>query len=145
MRQIDALTLDAHARRKGPIDTAIGGIEMLLWWRRTILEGRAEDPTAFPSAAWARTDDRSMAGRIVANLLDAGWTPPAAATVAGELRRAAGALEATTVADLKAEYGDTEISLDELLGGLIERAAEYRRRADELDAEADPDPDGPAS
>jgi hypothetical protein len=133
-RKIDALSLDAHARRKDPIDTAIGYIEIQLGWRRTILEARTEDPDAFPSAAWERTDDASMAGRIVAGLLDAGWTPPDSMMVAAELRRAAVELEATTVEGLKAEYGNAGISLSDLRTKLIERAAEYRCRADEIEA-----------
>jgi len=137
--QIDTLTLARLAGGKTPLDAAMADIEILMWWRGTIVDRRVHEPDAFPSAAWARTDDASMAGRIVADLLDAGWSPPNASAISKQLRLAADRMEAITDAELIAKYdglpGKPSDWLASARVGIVESAADYRRRADELDAD----------
>ena len=144
MSEIDALTLNGWADGKAPIDIAINALAILVDVRDTIAVGRSRDPDSFPLPGWSSTCPQTVAGKIVAALLDAGWTPPSNMVVAEELRRAAERMERTTDDEILAVHGPDPAPdyLERVRADIARRVALYRQRAAELDGEATDQPGG---
>lgn len=74
MTDIDHLAAQSYSLGKDAIAVAIDGAAIHLQLRDVVRAGRAEDPTSFPG--YGKTDEDSIAARIIGELLGAGWTPP---------------------------------------------------------------------
>ena len=75
MTDIDALSAMQYAEGADTITVAVAAVRPLVYWATAVAEERVDNPTAFPGFPrnvgtdyWAR--------RIVAALIEAGWTPP---------------------------------------------------------------------
>lgn len=74
------LHVSAYAEGADPIDHAIEHVGLYLTMIDKIREGWTQDPNSYP-AHHGMTPER-WAARIIGELLDAGWTPPDAETLA---------------------------------------------------------------
>lgn len=131
MTEIDSITAAAYAEGVTPIDWAIrlsaGHIDLTV----EIVTARADNPSAYPIWGNRPLTGEATAGRIIASLLDAGWTPPTAeqihervAQVYAERRR--------IVADLDA--GQVPAAVVDAYGyrpprGVLRRLADHIRRS----------------
>lgn len=134
MTEIDNITLEQWARGRSPVDAAIHQTSILIAVRDSIAVSRSENPESFPLPVWTSTCPDSVARKLVAAMLNAGWTPPSPVTVVNELRKSATRVESLTEEELLSQLGpDADPgSLTQLRRGLAEQAELYRRRADEL-------------
>jgi hypothetical protein len=69
----------AYEEGHDPIEHAVWLAAMTIEVRDQVVATRVHTPSAFPIVKFALTDD-ATARRIIAVLLDAGWTPPQTAT-----------------------------------------------------------------
>lgn len=73
---IDALSVSVYSDGTDPIDWAVQLAATMLDVAQDVIEARTNgSPYQFPS--WGEVTVDAVARRIVARLLDAGWTPPA--------------------------------------------------------------------
>ena len=78
----------AYSHGRDPLDWA----EFVVWadidWYLIVLAGHAEDPASFPGVPDNWTDPHALARRIIASLLDAGWTMPDTSQLASRCMKA---------------------------------------------------------
>lgn len=75
MSHIDHIPATFYAHGKDALDVALGAAEMHIEFRDQVRTARAEDASSFP--IYGPTDAKTIAARIVGDLMGAGWTPPA--------------------------------------------------------------------
>jgi hypothetical protein len=75
MSEIEFIHRFAYARGREPIDYATQLVAMLIETRDEIRSARVSKPDAFPIFQCSLSD-AATARRILAWLMDAGWTPP---------------------------------------------------------------------
>jgi hypothetical protein len=71
---IGALHRLAYECGVDPIDNAVSAVEALMCGGQAITDARRQDPPLFPGCDISAAH---LARRVVGELLDAGWTPPA--------------------------------------------------------------------
>lgn len=100
---IDALAAAGHAEGQDAIEVAVQRVALMLEVRDQVLESRSENPATFP--AFGSAAPKVVGRRILAGLLDAGWSPPSndAVQKAAERSRAASARYDTWMASLSPE------------------------------------------
>jgi hypothetical protein len=76
MTEIEPLHQFAYREGRDPIDHAVFLVETQIETRDLIRAARLTKPDAFPIFLGSLSDD-ATARRILAVLMDAGWTPPA--------------------------------------------------------------------
>ena len=77
MTDFDGLASAAYRRGESPLDWAETSISILIEVHIWAWSSRIKDPESFPGYPIDLTLD-ALARRILGNLLDAGWTAPAA-------------------------------------------------------------------
>lgn len=89
MTHIDTIPAEFYAHGKDALDVAIEAAELHLNLRDQVREARSEDARSF--AFYGADDAKTIATRIVGDLIGAGWTPPSDEDIkaaAGESRAA---------------------------------------------------------
>jgi hypothetical protein len=80
---VSDIDLTAYTRA---VDYAVMTVDNLIFLRDAVLAGRGEDPDSFPAVVGDFAGD-AIARRIIAALLDEGWTPPSADELRAKDRR----------------------------------------------------------
>jgi hypothetical protein len=74
MSHIDHIPATFYAHGKDALDVALEAAELHIEMRDQVRTARAEDASSFP--IYGPTDAKTIAARIIGDLMGAGWTPP---------------------------------------------------------------------
>jgi hypothetical protein len=74
MTEIDALPAYEYHLGQHPLDVAISIAEVQIHVRDVVVSGRTTEPESFP--AYGNSEARTIASRLIGELIGAGWKPP---------------------------------------------------------------------